>query len=111
MDHLNEWVLRSIGALAGVMASMVIIAPVNLRNAFYRFIVGLIMGVIFSPAVSQIGWLSFLAGDSAELTIARSAATGFVVWFVLETVARLLSSEKTISLLVDELIKLRGGRS
>lgn len=110
---MEEWErlgLKALGAFMGVLASLVIIAPANVRNGVYRFAVGFAMGVIFAPAISQVSWLWFLHGATNDMIIARSAACGFVVWSILEIIARALSSEKVISQLIDELVRLRKGK-
>jgi len=107
LSGLEAWLFKILGAFMGVVASLVIIAPLSVRNAIYRGIVGLTMGVIFAPILSNAGWFSFFHGPGNEMIMARSAAMGFVIYFVLEIIARLLSSEQVISALVDELIRLR----
>lgn len=108
MEGIGDWVLKVIGATLGVLASLIIIAPISLRNGAYRGMVGVVMGVVFSPVITQIGWLSSFHGTTMELVVARSAFTGFVVWFILEIIARALSSDKVIESLVAELIRIRG---
>lgn len=105
-DWSGTWVFKSMGALAGVLASLVIVAPESTKNALYRAIIGVVMGVIFSPATQNL--VFFLDGDGLEHHLAAGAATGFTVWFILEGVARLLSSRDTVTRLLEELLRISG---
>lgn len=108
-DHLQnsaDFIARLLGALLGVVATMMIIAPESTRNALYRMWVGITMGAIFSPILSNFNWLS---GVALDLVIARSAASGFIVWFILEGTARFLSNTDWLVKFAQEILRLRNG--
>lgn len=107
----SKWAMRVLGAFAGAMVSVIIVAPEGTRNALYRVWVGGIMGVIFTPVVPQIAWLSFFAGEAADLDLARAAFAGFSAWFALELFARLMSSTDWVEKLLREVLRLRSGPS
>ena len=104
-DTADKLATRALGAFIGVTASMIMVAPESTKNAFYRGVVGLVMGFIFAPTASQVLW--FLEGDTLEHVAARAAATGFGVWFILEGVARLLSSKTTVTGLLKEFLRIK----
>lgn len=106
-DYLLNYVLRIVGALAGVLSSLIMVAPEGTKNSLYRVLVGVTMGVIFSPVLDSIPFLQFLSGDDAEHVIARAAACGFSIWFILEATARFLSSTDWIVGTAREIIRLR----
>jgi hypothetical protein len=107
-DHETApYLLRLIGALLGVLVSLVMVAPEGTKAAFYRVLVGVTMGVIFAPVMGSLPLLSFLAGETTDLIIARSAAAGFSVWFILEAIARLMSSTDWIVKTAKAIIELR----
>jgi len=113
MDKMNQYeefyiyIVRVFGSFMGVLASLVIVAPTSMKHAFYRGLVGVSMGTVFAPIIQNMSMLGWFHGESLEFVIARAALCGFVVYFILEITARLLSSEKVITALVDELIRLR----
>ena len=113
MDKMNQYeefyiyIVRVFGSFMGVLASLVIVAPLSMKHAFYRGLVGVSMGTVFAPVIQNMPMLGWFHGESLEFVIARAALCGFVVYFILEITARLLSSEKVITVLVDELIRLR----
>jgi len=104
-DDTNKLIYRAFGALIGVMASMVMIAPEGTRNALYRVVVSVICGTIFAPVAGNI--FGFLDGPEWELVLARGTATGFSVWFILEAFARLFSTN-WIDRLIVERLRLKG---
>lgn len=110
MSDLSEgpgiWLVRALGALAGVIASLIMVAPVGTKNAFYRVWVGVTMGVIFAPIVHQIPGLGWLAGMTVEHVMARAA---FVSWSLLEFIARMLSSTDWLVKLAQEILRLKAG--
>ena len=113
MDKMNQYeefyiyLVRAFGAFMGVLASLVIVAPLSMKHAFYRGLVGVSMGTVFAPIIQNAPILGWFHGETLEFVIARAAICGFVVYFILEITARLLSSERVITALVDELIRLR----
>lgn len=104
-----HWLVRGIGALIGVIASLIIVAPAGTKNAMYRAWVGVSMGVIFAPVVPQLPWMAWLAGISVEHILARAAFAGFATWFALEFIARMLSSTDWLVRLAQEILRLRSG--
>jgi len=110
MNQYEEYyiyIVRAFGAFMGVLASLVIVAPLSMKHAFYRGLVGISMGTVFAPVIQNVPMLGWFHGESLEFIIATAALCGFVVYFILEIIARLLSSEKVITVLVNELIRLR----
>lgn len=105
----TKWAMRVLGAFLGAVVSVIIVAPEGTRNALYRVWVGVIMGAIFAPVVPQIRWLSFFAGDAADLDLARAAFAGFSAWFALELFARLISNTTWVERLLREVLRLRSG--
>jgi len=103
----NIWAAKFFGSVFGVVLSMVFVAPTNSRNAFYRVLFAPIAGVIFAPATQSLVW--FLKGDSLEHHMAAGCAAGFCCWFILEFVARMLSSRQWLEKLLEEILRLRGG--
>ena len=112
LNDLSHGAVRLIGALIGVLVSMIMVAPDTSRAALYRFLVGLTMGFIFAPVIPNVYGMGFLAGDGTDFVLARGAATGFAVWFILEAAARLLSSRDWIVATAKAIIDLRakGGK-
>lgn len=109
IDMDDKWLpfaAKVFGVACGTLLSLVLIAPESTRNALYRIFFGGLGGVIFMPITQRI--IPFFAGDQLEIIVAASAATGFVCWFVLEFVARVLSSRVTLDRLFVELLRLRG---
>ena len=113
MNKMNQYeeayiyLVRALGAFLGVLASLIIVAPLSMKHAFYRGLVGVSMGTVFAPVLHNMPILGWFHGETLEFVIARAALCGFVVYFILEITARLLSSEKVITALVNELIRLR----
>lgn len=107
--HLGETAIRLIGALLGVLASLIMVAPDGTRHAFFRVLVGITMGFIFAPTVHQLPMMGFLSGNGTEFILASGTAAGFAVWFILEAVARLLSSTDWIVKTLRALVEM-GGR-
>lgn len=92
-----KYALRFLGTLIGVLASLIIVAPEHTKAALSRVVVSISMGFIFAPTVpfwSLFGFVpfGFLEGQDSEMILARAAACGFCIWFILEFVARMLSS-------------------
>ncbi|WP_040604382.1 DUF6107 family protein [Sagittula stellata] len=110
----NEWVygaaVRVIGALVGVLASLIMVAPEGTRAALYRALVGVTMGVIFSPLADSLPFMGWMAGEDLDAVLARSALTGFVIWWVLEVIARLLSSNDWLVALLREMARMRSNQ-
>ena len=102
-EEMVRWLGRILGAVVGVLASMIIIAPEGTRNALYRLWVGVTMGVIFAPLLKSI---SFISGDEFDLILVRSAVMGFVIWSVLEATARFLSQKDWLVKLAQEILRL-----
>ena len=48
------------------------------------------------------------AGDRGETAFQAACISGFVCWFVLEFIARMISKDDTLRRLLDELLRLRG---
>jgi len=106
-----RWVARGLGALLGVISSMIMVAPEGTRNAFYRLWIGIVAGMIFAPFIPNLPGLGGLAGDGVSNFIARSFVSGFGVWFILEATARMLSNTDWIVKIAQEVIRLRSGGS
>jgi len=102
----TPWVVRLAGAFAGVLLSMALIPPDNTRNAFYRVVLGTMAGFIFAPTVQRI--VPFLSGERLDDWLAASTATSFVAWFVLETIARWISTPDTGRKLIQYIEKRMG---
>jgi hypothetical protein len=100
------WAAKFFGSAFGVLLSMLFVAPATTRNALYRICFAPIAGVIFSPAMQSAVW--FLKGDKLEHHVAAACAAGFTCWFILEFVARTLSSRQWLEALLEEILKLRG---
>jgi len=105
LDHI-PWAAKFIGAVIGVMISMIMVAPKSARNAVYRAAVSVPAGVIFAPSAQSA--FGFLQGTTIEHHLAAGCATGFACWFVLETTARFLSTEGTLRRLLEEMVRLSG---
>lgn len=97
---------KVVGVLAGTLLSLVMVAPASTRNAFYRIFFGGLGGVIFTPVTQAL--IPVFRGESFEILVAASAATGFTCWFVLEFIARIMSSRNTLARLLEEVLKLKG---
>lgn len=97
---------KTIGVLAGVLLSMVMVAPESTRNAFMRVFFGFIGSFIFTPVTQNL--VPWLRGDSFEIIVAAGCATGFVCWFILEFTARLMSARKALDRLFIGMLKMRG---
>ncbi|MBN9347132.1 MAG: hypothetical protein J0I48_13185 [Devosia sp.] len=102
------WAAKYFGSAFGVLLSMLFVAPATSRNALYRILFAPIAGVIFSPAIQNLLW--FLHGPGLEHHMAAACAAGFTCWFVLEYVARLMSSREWLQKLLDEILRLRGDK-
>lgn len=102
------WAAKYFGSAFGVLLSMLFVAPATSRNALYRILFAPIAGVIFSPAIQNVLW--FLQGPGLEHHMAAACAAGFTCWFVLEYVARLMSSREWLQKLLDEILRLRGDK-
>lgn len=100
------WAAKLFGSVVGVLISMVMVAPKNTRNGAYRILLAPVAGVIFAPALQGMLW--FLQGASIEHHMAAACAAGFTCWFILEFVARMLSTEEWLRLLLEEVLRLRG---
>lgn len=103
---LKVWAAKILGSIVGVGISMIMIAPRSVQNGIYRAFLGTVAGIIFAPATQRVLW--FLDGDELEFHVAAACATGFVVWFVLEAVARFVSSRDTLRRLLEEMVRLGG---
>jgi len=103
-----EAAARSVGVLIGVLASLVLIAPEGTRNAFYRIVFSFLMGVIFAPIAANLPLMGWLAGDGNDHIAAQGAAVGFVIWSVLEAIARFMSARDTLDRMLREMARLRG---
>ncbi len=100
----SGWAAKLLGTIIGVGISMVMISPRSVRNGIYRAFVGMVMGFVFTPATQNL--LPWLRGEDPSIVVAAACATGFVVWFVLEALARFLSSKETMRRLLEEMIRL-----
>lgn len=114
-DKISELALRFLGTLIGVLASVIMVAPDHTRAAFGRVMVGVSMGIIFAPTIPAWGAfglnpLSFLTGPQGEMIMARSAACGFTIWFILEFVARMLSSTEWLEKLARTILEDKARR-
>ena len=108
-DTRMDWqtlAAKFFGSAFGVLLSMLFVAPTNSRNALYRILFAPVAGVIFAPATQSMVW--FLQGDKMENHMAAGCATGFTCWFVLEYVARLMSTRQWLEKLLEEVLRLRG---
>lgn len=109
-DHeMLNWILRIIGSVIGAITSLIMIAPEGTRNAFYRFFVSFIMGIIFAPMVAGLPMFGWLEGATYEHYLARGAAASFPIWFILEGFARVLSSTEWMEKLATEVLRLKKG--
>lgn len=102
----SSWAAKLLGTIIGVGISMVMISPRGIRNGVYRAFVGMVMGFIFTPATQNL--VPWLRGDTPDIVVAAACSTGFVVWFVLEALARFLSSKDTMRRLLEEMVRLGG---
>lgn len=105
MDY-SIWAAKLVGAVVGVLISMVMVAPKSTANGLYRILLAPIAGVIFAPAMQGLVW--FLQGSTIEHHMAAGCAAGFTCWFVLEFTARMLSSEEWLTKLLEEVLRLKG---
>lgn len=101
------WAAKFFGSVFGVLLSMIFVAPSNSRNALYRILFAPVSGVIFAPATQQLVW--FLQGSSLEHHMAAGCAAGFTTWFILEYIARLMSSKEWLEKLLQEVLRLKSG--
>jgi hypothetical protein len=109
VDMDEKWlplVAKVFGVACGVLLSLVLVAPESTRNALYRIFFGGLGGIIFMPVTQRL--IPVFSGNETEIIIAASAATGFVCWFILELIARAMSSRVTLDRLLAELLRLRG---
>ena len=106
MDWNAPWVAKLFGAILGVGISIVMISPRSIRNGIYRGFVGMVMGFIFTPATQNL--VPWLKGDTPDIIVAAAVTTGFSVWFLLEALARFLSSKETLRRLLEEMVRLGG---
>lgn len=104
MEFTSPWMAKLVGSVIGVGVSMVMISPRSWRNGIYRAFIGTLMGFIFAPATQNL--IPWLRGDTLDMLVASAVATGFVVWFFLEGLARFLSSKDTIRRLLEEMVRL-----
>lgn len=109
-----KYAVRFIGTLIGVMASLIMVAPAHSKAMVNRVLVSITMGFIFAPAVPLFGLFgvvpfAFLSGEGADMIMARAAACGFCVWFVLELIARMLSSTEWLERLLKGILEARAG--
>lgn len=105
---LQIWAAKFFGSAFGVLLSMLFVAPTNTRNALYRILFAPIAGLIFAPAVQNLFW--FLQGPGLEHHMAAGCAAGFSCWFILEFMARMLSSREWLQRLLDEILRIRGDK-
>lgn len=106
MDWNNPWAAKLVGTIIGVGVSMVMISPRSARNGIYRAFIGMVMGLVFTPATQNL--IPWLRGDTSDIIVAAATTTGFTVWFVLEAAARFLSSKDTMRRLLEEMVRLGG---
>jgi hypothetical protein len=104
----NIWLLKTAGSAFGVLISMVMIQPKNWVNAIYRALLGTGAGVIFAPSMMGLFW--FLQGSDPDHYVQAACISGFVCWFVLEFIARMISKDDTLRRLLDELLRLKGDK-
>jgi len=104
--------VRIIGTMIGVLASLIMVAPDGTKSALYRVLIGVTMGFIFAPLIHNLPFAGFLDGDESDVALARAAVAGFITWFILEFIARMMSSTdwlvKTAQALLD--IRAKGGK-
>lgn len=108
-ENSARFALRLLGTLIGVLASMIMVAPEHTKAALSRAFVSLSMGFVFGPTVPLWGAFGlhpfgFLTGQDSEMIIARAAACGFCIWFILEFAARMLSSTEWMVKLAQSII-------
>lgn len=108
--NLVNTTIRFIGSLLGVLASLIMVAPDGTRNALYRVLIGVSMGVVFAPTVPNLPLMGFLAGSGTDLILARGTAAGFSSWFVLEAAARFLSSTDWIVKVLQAVVNKGGDK-
>lgn len=102
----EKTIAKVVGVLAGTLLSLVMVAPASTRNALYRILFGSLGGVIFTPVTQAL--IPVFRGDHFEILVAAAAATGFTCWFILEFIARIMSSRNTLARLLEEVLKLKG---
>lgn len=107
-EQAQRLLVRALGALLGVLASLIMVAPEGTKNALYRALVGVTMGFIFAPVAPNLPFMGFLSGDGIDYALARGALMGFSIWWVLEIIARVLSSNDWIVEVLREAARLRG---
>lgn len=105
LEDKDAWLAKAVGSFCGVLISLVMIAPEGTKNALYRVVLGFVSGVIFSPTVMSL--FPWFRGDTIEHHLAAGTLAGFSVWFVLEGLARILSSRKTLQRLIEEMLRIR----
>ena len=102
----DAWLAKAAGAVCGVLISLVMVAPDGTKNAFYRLALGTVGGIIFAPITQNV--LPFFKGDGIEYHMAAGCITGFACWFILEATARLLASDKWVTRVLEEILRIRG---
>lgn len=103
---MTIWAAKFFGSVVGVLISMVMVAPKSTANGLYRILLAPVAGTIFAPGVQGMVW--FLHGSTLEHHMAAACAAGFMCWFVLEFIARLISSDEWLTRLLEEVLRLKG---
>lgn len=103
---MTIWAAKFFGSVVGVLISMVMVAPKTTANGLYRILLAPIAGTIFAPGVQGMIW--FLDGSTLEHHMAAACAAGFMCWFVLEFIARMMSSDEWLTRLLEEVLRLKG---
>lgn len=92
---MTDWDLitlatRLVGSTCGSVTAIIMVVPEDSRSGFLRILVGVILGAIFAPTMANLLW--FLDSEGWDHNLASGAASGFLVWFVLESTVKLLKS-------------------
>lgn len=108
-DH-QKYIFQTLGIVAGVIVSLIIVAPIGIKNAVHRIIVSLIAGFIFAAFVPDLPFLEQLRGDTLNHWMAQGFVVGSMVYFFLEVVLRLISSNDWLVEVAKEIIRIRGSK-
>lgn len=106
------WIVRTIGALAGSAIALAYLLPRRKREAFLRFTVGFVSGLVFG-APAGLHLVRFLGVRDEvtrlEVNLMGAAAVSLTAWWVLGMAAKLMR-QRGMPLSPDEAFGRTPGR-
>lgn len=90
-EHVWVFAAKTIGAICGSAISIAYLLPRNRREAFLRFFIGIIIGMIFGTSVGLkvADYLGITHRISAiEIALSGSALASLCAWWALGVLAR-----------------------